>query len=112
MTGAKRSTYHASRKAEREIEAFVDDFVRRVSELPQVREVRADTSAGYPRICTVIHAEPFTDSYRETVYQMELDSMDAHPDVRVDFNLVNLSEYPGVPFDHILPKDAQAAFSR
>lgn len=112
MTSAKRSTYHASQKANREIEVFVSDFVRRVSDLPQVRQVRADTSAGYPRICTVIHSKPFADSYREAVYRIELESMDAHPEVPVDFDLVNIAEYPEALADEILPTGFQVRLTR
>src|SRR5262249_37890011 len=84
-------------------EALLNDFVRRVATLPQVREVPLVDSGQEWLLRTLIEAEPFDRSAREPVYQTQLATPQDHPATDVSFCLINLAEYPDVPVDELVP---------
>lgn len=86
-------------------------YVALVASLPQVRQVLLEETALGPRIWTVIEAEPFNRDRRESLYQAELDALEAEPDLSLDFRIINLAEHRR-PSSQVIPERASALWQR
>ena len=93
-------------------EALIEDFVKRVRDLPQVRRVLVERARRFPKIYTVIQAEGSDLERRRPVYDAELAAMDMHPGVLVDWDMVDLADYRSVSLEQILPADLQTRLER
>lgn len=94
------------------INVFIKEYVQRVRDLRQVRQVLLDESSGVPEIWTLIEATPFERVERDLVYQAELDTLVAHPETQTNFHVINLAEHANTPPAHILPSQAKTHFAR
>jgi hypothetical protein len=93
-------------------EALIAGFVRLVTRLPQVREIRIEEDGQDWRLWTLIQAEPFDRAAREPVYQAQLATLQDHPASNMSFRLVNLAEYPDVGIDELVPTDARPLWAK
>jgi hypothetical protein len=94
------------------VREFAEHFDNEAAKLPQIRQVLLTKSRFEPHIWAVIEGAPFEDSLRMPVYEAELASHDAFPDVPVSFRLISLTELGDVDIDTYLPQDADVIFQR
>lgn len=89
-----------------------EQFVQAVKSLDYVQMVVADASArDYTRIWTVISAEPFEMTYREPIYEAELEVVKQTDEPVVDFRLINIRE-TDQKVEDILPTEREVLFTR
>ncbi len=98
----------AAKVQTQDADGLVERYLQLVDELPQARRVLVDESCGFPAILTVIEATPWDIEQRRPIYRAEAEVMDAFPDVLVDWDLVNLAEYPERTAEEILPTGLRA----
>jgi hypothetical protein len=74
--------------------------------------VLIDWQGTLPRIWTVIDAKPSDRTARDSVYEAQLATLVAHPEIEVDFRLINASEFADSPVDQILPVTGRSLWIR
>jgi hypothetical protein len=92
--------------------ALAASFVEIVRRFPQVDRMLLETSSEAARVWTIIEAEPLDPAPREAIYEAELEALDRHPGVDVDFRLVNVAEYGDERLRDTLPRDAEELWRR
>ena len=96
------------------IALLVTRYVNIVVKIEVVKTVRIRAEEDRVTIWTVIEAPPFQDELRIPIYdaQTEVLRMD-EGNIRVDFNLVNVSEIPiTASIEQIIPPNARCIWSR
>ncbi len=67
--------------------SYARQFVKSIQDLPQVKQVTIELDI--PELCTVIEAPWPDDDARDPIYQAEGDLLRSHPDLEVNFLVVN-----------------------
>ena len=80
---------------------MLHDFANKVSEIPAVRIVALADSPQGVRIWTILDAEPNNRDLRDRIYDIEGEVLDRHPNLEIDFSLVNLAECPNPDLVHL-----------
>ncbi len=92
---------------------YVKEYVEKVKPIEYVREVRViENEGGYPRIWTIIEAPPFEDSLLNPIFEAEGEILRTG-NIPVDFELLNLSEYPDkTALSGVIPPEARSVCRR
>jgi hypothetical protein len=106
----QRNAVHRARPSAQAV-AFVHDFVERVREIAAVRRVAVAAEGDEINVCTIVDAEPQAPLGRNAVYTAELAAYDQHPDLTIDFRVVNVADFPARPIEQFIPADANIVYS-
>jgi len=94
------------------VQALLRDFVRLVAPLAQVQQVFSDLTDGEPAIWTVTDVDRDHWDQYVAVYDAELAAGQAHPEIPVDFRLINLGDYGPEQRATLIPCDMTVNFKR
>ncbi|MBI4333838.1 MAG: hypothetical protein HY673_21460 [Chloroflexi bacterium] len=92
---------------------YLNQYVEKVKTLEYVREVRVVANgAGCPTVWTIIEAPAFEDSWLRPIFEAEKQILRTR-DVPLDFELVNMSEYPDkTGLTDVAPTSARSVWRR
>jgi len=93
-------------------ERVLHSYLGTVKQLPQVQAVFFEgTAPVYTRIWTIIDAPEFDTSYRQEIYQAQLDAIGEAGESIADFRVINRREAEG-DLEDILPPRRTVLFER
>lgn len=91
---------------------FLSRFVAALRAIPEVRRVAVQTDGADLCIRTIIDAPTGDFSARNAVYDAELAAYATAQDIAVDFQLVNIADYPGRTIDEFIPSGSHTIYSK
>jgi hypothetical protein len=97
-----------------DIDRICREYVGKINEIREVREVLLVEEEEVSTVWTIIKASPFEDSVREPIYTAQLQILRSlERDIPIDFRILNESELPSdQELSDIIPSNARSIWRR